>query len=169
MNNSQTDNSHALVTVGWREWVRLEDLGLPDVRAKVDSGAKTSCLHAFELKTFKKNGKKWVRFKIHPRKTMPDLVHTCEAPVHDRRVVKDSGGHRQNRYVIKTRMFIGPWHQDIELTLTARDNMNFVMLLGREALAGSYLVDSASSFLLGRPDINEADPRTQQTPYFIGL
>lgn len=161
--------SYEPVIVGWREWVCPKELGLPDLRAKVDTGAKTSCLHAFELKAFKKKGEKWVRFKIHPRKSMPELVHTCEAKVHDRRTVKDSGGHKQKRYVIKTRIYMGTWHQDIELTLTPRDNMNFVMLLGRAALAGSYLVDSTSSFLLGRPDTHEADPRQQQKPYFIGL
>lgn len=169
LNSQHLDNEHSPVTLGWREWVRLKDLNLPDVRAKVDSGAKTSCLHAFEVTPFDKNGEPWVRFKIHPRKTMPELEKTCEARIHDRRIIKDSGGHRQKRYVIKTPMYIGSWHQDIELTLTARDNMNFVMLLGRQALAGSYMVDSASSFLLGRPETYDADPRQQQKPYFIGL
>lgn len=169
MNNLTPENGEALATLGWREWVRLNDLGLPDIRAKVDSGAKTSCLHAFELETFEREGEEWVRFKIHPRKSMPDLEHTCEARVHDRRVVKDSGGHRQKRYVIQTRMYIGPWHHYIELTLTARDDMNFVMLLGRQALAGRYTVDSASSFLMGRPDVSDTDKKEQQKPYFIGL
>ena len=167
--DTQFVNDEAPVIVGWREWVCLDALELPDLRAKVDSGAKTSCLHAFKVTTFKKNGEKWVRFKVRPRKSMPQDVFTCEAKVYDRRLVKDSGGHVQRRYVIRTRMYIGTWHQLIELTLTERDNMNFVMLLGRAALAGSYVVDSASSFLLGRPDVREADPRTQQKPYFIGL
>lgn len=169
MNSQNPDNNHNLVTLGWREWVCLKDLGLPDLRAKVDTGAKTSALHAFEVTPFEQNGEEWVRFRIHPRKSMPDLEHTCEAKVHDKRAVKDSGRHREKRYVIKSRVYIGQWHWDIEMTLTDRDSMNFVMLLGRQALAGAYVVDSSGSLLLGRPTVSNADPIPQQKPVFIGL
>lgn len=169
MSNLNHSNTPELVTLGWREWVCLKELGLPDLRAKVDTGAKTSALHAFEVTPFEKDGEEWVRFRIHPRKSMPDLEHTCEAKVHDKRTVKESGGHREKRYVIKSRVYIGTWHWDIEMTLTDRDSMNFVMLLGRQALAGAYTVDSASSFLLGRPSVSNADPIEQQKPVFIGL
>ena len=166
---NQLTHDYNPVVVGWREWVCLDNLALPDMRAKIDTGAKTSCLHAYKLTTFKRKGERWVRFKIRPRKSLLKEIYTCEAKVYDRRLVKDSGGHKQRRYVIRTRMYIGSWHQLIELTLTERDDMNFVMLLGRAALAGSYIVDSAGSFMLGRPEVRDASPRKQQKPYFIGL
>lgn len=156
------------VTIGWREWVRIDALGLPDMRAKIDTGAKTSALHAFEVTPFEKDGQKWVRFRIHPRKTMPKLEHVCEAPIIDERVVKDSGGHAERRYVIQQTVYLGPWHWEIELTLTDRDTMAFLMLIGREALAGRFLVDSSASFLLGRPQLQEAAPIAPTEPVFIG-
>lgn len=156
------------VAIGWREWVCVPALGLPDMRAKVDTGAKTSALHAFEVKPFQKNGQKWVRFRIHPRKTLPDLECTCEAPVIDERVVKDSGGHAERRYVIKQTVYLGTWHWEIEMTLTDRDTMAFLMLIGREALAGRFLVDSSASFLLGRPQVDDATPIESAEPVFIG-
>lgn len=156
------------VAVGWREWVRLPDIGLPDMRAKIDTGAKTSALHAFEVTPFEKDGETWVRFRIHPRKTMPELEHTCEAKVIDERVVKDSGGHAEKRYVIKQTVYMGPWHWDIEMTLTDRDTMAFLMLMGREALAGRFVVDSSASFLLGRPQPDAADPIETTEPIYIG-
>ncbi len=154
--------------LGWREWVRLEELGLPDIRAKIDTGAKTSALHAFEVTTFEKNGEEWVRFLIHPRKSMPELVHTCEAKVIDTRNVKDSGGHKECRYVIKSPVCLGEWQWDIEMTLTDRDTMNFMMLIGREALAGRFLVDSAGSFLQGRPNLEKALNIEPAEPVYIG-
>ena len=159
---------HEKVTVGWREWVRVPSLGLPDMRAKIDTGAKTSALHAFEVTPFDKDGELWVRFRIHPRKTLPNLEHTCEAKVIDERIVKDSGGHAEKRYVIQQNVHMGTWHWMIEMTLTDRDTMAFLMLIGREALAGRFLVDSSASFLLGRPQLDEAEPIASSEPVFIG-
>jgi len=138
------------------------------MRAKIDTGAKTSALHAFEVTPFEKEGQKWVRFRIHPRKTLPNLECTCQAPVIDERIVKDSGGHAERRYVIKQTVYLGPWHWEIEITLTDRDTMAFLMLIGREALAGRFLVDSSASFLLGRPQVDDATPIEPAEPVFIG-
>lgn len=159
---------HGKVTIGWREWVRLPELGLPDMRAKIDTGAKTSAIHAFEVTRFTKNGERWVRFRIHPRKTMPEKECVCEAPIIDERVVKDSGGHAEQRYVIRQTVYLGQYHWDIEMTLTDRDTMNFLMLIGREALAGRFLVDSSASFLLGRPQVDDAEPILSAEPVYIG-
>lgn len=142
-------------TLGWREWVELPQLGLPPIKAKVDTGARTSCLHAFELQEFTaEQGGEWVRFKVHPHQH-DDQVAVCEAPVFDRREVTDSGGHREQRIVISSRIVIGSWQEEIELTLTARDTMKFRMLLGRTAMTkGQFLVDPSLSYQTGTPARN---------------
>ena len=106
-----------LITVGWREWVSLPDIGLPLIKAKVDTGARTSALHAFELHTFDKNGVPYVSFMIHPLQERSDIVQVCEAEIKDTRWVRDSGGHKEKRYVIVTMLEIGEFKQAIELTL----------------------------------------------------
>jgi arsenate reductase (glutaredoxin) len=136
--------------LGWREWVRLGTLGLPPIKAKIDTGARTSALHAFELEPFFRDGRQWVRFSIHPRQRNPRLVCTCEAPVIDRRRVTDSGGHRQMRYVIESEITLGEDTWTIELTLTCRETMRFRLLLGRTALSGRFLVDPAIGYCIGQ-------------------
>lgn len=137
-------------TIGWEEWCSLPDIGLPAVKAKIDTGAKTSALHAYDIELFTKDGNDFVRFKIHPLQKNNKLVHCCEAPLADYRYVTSSNGEREKRYVIQTNLAFDHITVMAELTLTSRHNMAFRMLLGREAMRkAKFLVDPAKSFLLG--------------------
>lgn len=135
------------VTLGWREWVDLPELGLEHVKAKVDTGARTSALHAFELRTFTEGGKQRVEFKMHPNQKDNQTVVVCVANVVDERIVRDSGGHKEQRFVIETPVRVGDQEWPIEVTLTARDDMLFRMLLGRTAMKGRAIVDPSRSYL----------------------
>jgi hypothetical protein len=137
-------------TLGWREWGALPELAIPALKMKVDSGAKTSCLHAFRLEPFSKDGEAWLRIWLHPDQHS-DREHVCEAKIHDQREVTDSGGHTELRYVIKSRLQLGNFDRAIELTLTNRDTMKFRMLLGRQAMRGRFIVNPNASYLLGQP------------------
>lgn len=137
------------ILVGWREWIAIPELGIPAIKAKVDTGARTSALHATDIKVVKRNNKSYVRFDVHPLPDNPDLVINCEAPVVDRRYVIDSGSKRELRYIIKTMISIGGKVWNVEISLTDRKNMTFRMLLGRTLLRRNTIVDPAISFCCG--------------------
>lgn len=136
--------------LGWREWAQLPDLNVRAIKAKLDTGARTSALHAFSIETFQRDGIEMVRFDIHPVQRSSAESVRAEAAVLEHRKIKNSGGHQEVRPVILTTLRIGDGEWPIELTLTARDEMGFRMLLGREALRGRAIVDPGSSFREGR-------------------
>lgn len=132
--------------LGWEEWVSLPELGLPAIKAKVDTGARTSALHAVFVEAFGSVKSPMVRFGVHPIPRRADVEIVCVAPVVDRREVRSSNGEREQRYVIETPIRIGAREWPIELTLTNRDTMAYRMLLGRQAIAADVLVDPGTSF-----------------------
>lgn len=134
--------------IGWSEWVQMPQIGLPLIKAKCDTGARTSALHAFEIQSYTLRGNPWVRFKIHPLKGDNSLAISCEAPVIDRRLVTDSGGKGEKRLVIETFATIGEVTRAIEVTLTNREKMAFRMLLGRQAMKKfGFAVDPSQTTL----------------------
>jgi hypothetical protein len=146
-----------LPMLGWREWVDLPELNLSQIKAKIDTGARSSALHAFSIEPYRKGGERWVMFAIHPKQKNQELVIECHAAIKDRRLVSDSGGHKQRRYVIETPLLIGSTRTNIEMTLTNRDSMLFRMLLGRTALKDRFIINPSASYLKGKPvRFNEA-------------
>ena len=133
--------------IGWREWVALPDLGVPAIKAKIDTGARSSALHAFDLDRFERNGIPMVRFQAHPVQRNDDYIVTAEAILLEDRLVRNSGGQAEIRPVIETLVRVGGTVWAIELTLTNRDEMGFRMLLGRQAVRRRYLVDPGRSYL----------------------
>ncbi len=153
-----------MTVIGWREWVTFPDLGIDQVKAKIDTGARTSALHAFRIKPFRRKGQRFVRFYVHPvqRRRHPEVE--CEAPILDERVVTSSNGEREHRYVVEACIKLGEEEWPIELTLTNRDEMSFRLLLGREALRRRLIVDPGSSYKLSRRKrrtrtIKKGDPK----------
>lgn len=138
------------IILGSEEWCSLPELGIPSIKARVDSGAKTSALHAKNIAPFIKDGQNWVKFDINPIQNNVKTIIHCESPLVDKRVVKSSSGYREQRYVIQTSLEIGNSKWVIEMTLTNRDSMGFRMLLGREAMSGRVLVDPEQQYLLGQ-------------------
>jgi hypothetical protein len=138
------------VIIGWREWITLPDLGVPAIKAKIDTGARTSAIHVIDLQAFEINGQQMVRFKINPLQKNKAVIRFCEAPVLERCKVKNSGGRSEIRYVIQTRACISELIWPINITLTNRDLMTFRMLLGRKALENGFLINPGRSFLTGR-------------------
>jgi hypothetical protein len=132
--------------IGWREWVELPDLLDMPIKAKIDSGARTSSLHSFGTRRFSEGGAPWVEFLLHPlqRQARPEIA--CRAAIKDERVVRSSNGEAEMRIVVETLARLGDTQWPIELTLAARDVMGFRMLLGREAIRRRFLIDPARSF-----------------------
>jgi hypothetical protein len=138
------------LVVGWREWVALPDLGVEAVKVKVDTGARSSSLHAFDIAPFRRKGRDMVRFCIHPLQRSAKNSITAEAEVLEYRTVRSSGGHETDRPVIVTPVRVQDQIWEIELTLATRDAMGFRMLLGREAVRDRFLVDPGRSFYGGK-------------------
>ena len=136
--------------IGWREWVALPDFDIEKIKAKIDTGARTSALHAHFLEPYDKNGVPWIRFMVHPFQRNLTIDCECHAKVVDYRKVTDSGGHTEHRYVIHSSVKLGDHSFITEFTLTNRETMQFRMLLGRNTLKDHYVVDSGKSFLLKR-------------------
>lgn len=145
------------IIVGSEEWCALPQINIPAIKARVDSGAKTSALHAVNITPYKKNGNPWVSFEVHPLQNDGKTTIHCEAPVFDKRRVKSSSGQSEKRFVIKIAISIAEDTWEIEVTLTNRDSMGYRMLLGRQAMSGKMLVDPEASLLLGdlSPDVLE--------------
>lgn len=139
------------VVVGWREHVALPALGIDAIDCKVDTGARTSSLHAFDIEVFDRAGHEWVRFGVHPIRRDEDTTIRCEAPVLGEREVTNSGGASELRVVVRTDLHLGENHFPIELNLTDRSTMGYRMLLGRTAMHHRIWVDPSASFRQGRP------------------
>lgn len=144
-------SSRPVVSVGWREWVGLPDIGVEHIKAKLDTGARSSSLHAFDLEEFERDGASWVRFSVHPWQESAEDAQTVELPVHDRRTIRSSTGHAQQRYVVTMNLRLLDQTFPAEVTLARRDAMGFRLLVGREALRRGFVVDSGRSYLGGKP------------------
>ena len=138
-----------MITIGWREWVALPELGVTAIKAKIDTGARTSSLHTAAVEPFTVAGRERVRFVLHPLQETVDVELVCEADVVDFRTVTNSGGETEARYVIRTPIRVGDELWPIEISLTNRETMTFRMLLGRTALRDHTLIDSGRSYATG--------------------
>ena len=136
--------------LGWREWVSLPCLGIASIKAKLDTGAKTSALHAWDLSLRLVDGQQWIRFRVPSTQRDKVTSVVCEAPVSDRRWVMNSSGTRERRYIITTNLQIGSGSWPIELSLANRDAMGFPMIIGREAMRDRLIVDPHASYRAGR-------------------
>ncbi|RIK76521.1 MAG: ATP-dependent zinc protease [Planctomycetota bacterium] len=141
---------------GWREWIALPAIGIETIKAKIDTGARSSSLHAFNIESFERNGQAWVSFVIHPLQRDTKTTLNAEAPVLEYRHVRSSSGHITHRPVILADIELDGKQWPIELTLASRDEMGFRMLLGREAVRGKFLVDPSRSYVVSKPRVSKA-------------
>jgi hypothetical protein len=146
---SEPEASQAIV--GWREWVALPQAGVDWVKAKIDTGARSSSIHAFDLEIFEQDDREWVRFSIHPWQRSDDEAHELTLPVLDRREVRSSNGQTEQRYAVAMDVTLAGRTITTVMTLSNRDEMGFRMLIGREALERGFLVDSSRSYAGGKP------------------
>ncbi|MCC9644850.1 RimK/LysX family protein [Rhodopirellula sp. JC740] len=154
-----------LVVIGWREWVGLPELKVRHVKAKIDTGARSSSLHAFDVETYFDGDIERVRFSIHPVQKRDDVHVEADVPILERRHVRSSNGETSERIVIRTSLEILRRRIMVDLTLANRDSMGFRMLVGREAIRNRFLVDSAASFLAGRRKRKRPAGSNMQTPH----
>lgn len=151
-----------LPLIGWRESLALPELGIFEIKAKIDTGARTSALHAFGIEPFRRGGKELVRFRVHPYQRNTRYTVTAEAELLEMRHVRNSGGQGQLRPVIRTIVELGSKQWSIELTLANRDIMGFRMLLGRQAVRRQFLVDAGASFVQSQPRPYECQPQEEK-------
>lgn len=145
-----TMRDRKLLLMGWREWCALPQLNIPTIKAKIDTGARTSALHAFNIKLKTKKGKSIVAFSVFPLQGNTGVMINCESPLVEERLITSSNGHREHRYIILTQIKIGNQTRSVELSLSNRDPLKFRMLLGREALKNLAAIDVSRSFCQGR-------------------
>lgn len=155
--------STRLVTLGWREQLALPQLGIDMLKAKLDTGARSSSLHVDTLETFRRDGATWLRFTLHGGRRQPLAVH-CEAPALDRRSVTDTSGRRTERWFIRSEVELAGARFSVDINLTDRRHMLFPMLLGRSALSGRFIVDPARSYTQSRPSPAAAGPGMTSPP-----
>jgi hypothetical protein len=139
--------------LGWREWVALPEFGITQIKAKIDTGARSSALHTVDMEPYQLDGNNWLMFTVQTKQKQNGQLIECHAPIKDRRVVSDSGGHKQRRYVIETPLVFGQYLIQAEITLTNRDSMRFRMLLGRTAMNKVFIIDPHASYLQGKPNV----------------
>ncbi len=145
-----------LITLGWRERLALPQLGIGMLKAKLDTGARSSSLHVDTLEEFQRDGATWLRFTMHVGRRQP-LYLACEAPALDRRTVTDTGGRRTERWFIRSKILLAGQHFSVDINLTDRRHMLFPLLLGRSALNGRFAVDPARSYTQPRPMLSGTD------------
>ena len=141
--------------IGWREWVQLPDLGVVEMKAKVDTGADNCSLHAFNVERIERDGAEYVRFEIHPKQRSKKPTIHCEAPLVMEKKVKNPGGRTELRPVIRTRVVVAGEELEALVNLTSRDEMGFRMLLGRRAVRSRFVIDPGRSYLGARPSREE--------------
>jgi hypothetical protein len=158
-------SSYDKPAVGWREWLAIPTLGIDRIKAKIDTGARTSVLHAYDVRPFLQDGVAWVRFVVHPLQRNNKVALECTAPIVDRREVTSSSGHSENRHVVQVEIALGGETWPIEMTLTDRDQMGFRMLLGRTAVEGRLVVDPDQSYMMGklRPPRKKRPTKSRRT------
>ncbi len=150
MSEGSEKSKKSRILVGWHEWCSLPELGIPAIKAKIDTGARTSSLHAFDIKTSHHEQHNRVHFSIHPIQGNNNIVINCHATIYDERYITSSSGHKELRCVILTKLVLGDITQEIQLTLSDRDPLRFRMLLGREALSKCVIINPGRSLCLGR-------------------
>jgi hypothetical protein len=156
--------NETIPNLGWREWVSLPDLGVEWTKAKVDTGARSSSLHASDLETFDRDGESWVRFVVSPWQRSDRDPVTVEAPLHETREVRSSTGQTQTRPVIRTTVRIGGREELIDVTLTDRTDMRFRMLLGRESIKRRFIIDPGRSYRSGKPSKSVRSRNRERSP-----